>query len=93
MAGFVDTLAVVMCRETGPIHNATRLFFILSAFPLIPSEIFSPDIMRFDDLAKDLCDLRDPGSNGCPLGLNEACPITSAQNDTRTTPANGPFGQ
>jgi hypothetical protein len=52
---FIYKLAVLMRRETGPIHNATRLFSILSAFtlPLIPSETFSADIMRFDDLTKN----------------------------------------
>jgi hypothetical protein len=39
VAGFIYKLAVVMRRETGPIHNAIRLFF-------------STDIMRSDDLTK-----------------------------------------
>jgi hypothetical protein len=39
VAGFIYKLAVVMRRETGPIHNAIRLFFFA-------------DIIRFDDLTK-----------------------------------------
>jgi hypothetical protein len=39
VAGFICKLAVVIRRETGPIHNAIRPFF-------------SADIMRFDDLTK-----------------------------------------